>query len=95
MQPDGGISSMTHLVEPLQQTLISDGSSVRIVGAYGVSGSNCVNFIFFPNRTKAESLLNEFMSFQAEVSDRKGLHMIVAGDTNSYPQPSIDHNGGP
>ena len=33
---------------------LSDGATVRIVRAYGVSGSNCVNFVSFAAKKKAE-----------------------------------------
>ena len=73
----------------------SDGSTVRVVGAYGVSGANCANFTSFPGKVIAESLLCDFISEQVAFSDKKGIHMVVAGDMNSYQQPFIDHNGGP
>ena len=73
----------------------SGGSTVRVVGAYGVSGANCTNFTLFSEKVIAESLLCEFISEQVAFSDKKGIHMVVAGDMNSYQQPSIDHNGGP
>ena len=41
---------------------VSDGAIVRIVGAYGVSGSNCVDFVSFPAKNNAERLLNELIS---------------------------------
>ena len=72
-----------------------DGSTVRIIGAYGVSGSNCINFASFPSRVKAESLLNQFISEQVSYCSRNGIHVIVAGDLNSYQRPAIDHYGGP
>ena len=72
-----------------------DGSTVRIIGAYGVSGSNCINFASFPSKVKAESLLNQFISEQVSYCSRNGIHVIVAGDLNSYQRPAIDHYGGP
>ena len=74
---------------------LSDGSTVRVVGTYGVSGSNCANFSSFSAKNIAEGLLNDFISAQARLCDEKGFHMFVAGDINSYHQPAIDHNGGP
>ena len=74
---------------------MSDGSTVRVVGTYGVSGSNCANFTSFSAKKIAEGRLNDFVSVQAALCDEKGIHMIAAGDMNSYAQPAIDHNGGP
>lgn len=74
---------------------LSDGATVRIVCVYGVSGANCSNFVSFPAKKKAESIINEFIRSQAKLCDEKGLRMIVAGDINSYSQAVLDHNGGP
>ena len=74
---------------------LSVGATVRIVGAYGVSGANCANFVSFHSKKKAERFLNEFIRSQAKLCDEKGLRMIVASDINSYSQPVLDHNGGP
>ena len=74
---------------------LTNGSTVRIVPTYGVTGSNSANFTSLYAKKIAEGLLNDFLTEQAVVCDNKGWHMIVAGDINSYQQPSIDHNGGP
>ena len=74
---------------------LTDGSMVRVVPTYGVTGSNCANFASFSVKQVAEGIVNDFLTAQAVVCDNKGLRMIVAGDINSYHQPSTDHNGGP
>ena len=50
---------------------LSDGLTVRVVGAYGVSGSNCANFASFPANKKAEGLLIEFILAQANYVMKK------------------------
>ena len=74
---------------------MTDGSTVRIVLTYGVTVSNSANFTSLYAKQIAEGLLNDFLTEQAVVCDNTGWHMIVAGDINSYRQPSIDYNGGP
>ena len=74
---------------------LTDGSTVRILPTYGVSGSNSANFTSINAKKLAETLLNEFLTDQAIACDRNEWHMIVAGDINSFHQPAIDHNGGP
>ena len=72
-----------------------DGSTIRIIGVYGVSGASCVNFLSFPAKSKAECLLNEFMLSQFKYCSQNGAHAVVAGDLNSYQKPVLDHFGGP
>ena len=72
-----------------------DGSTIRIIGVYGVSGASCVNFLSFPSKPKAESFLNEFLLSQFKYCEQNGIHTVVAGDLNSYQKPELDHFGGP
>ena len=72
-----------------------DGSTIRIIGVYGVSGASGTNFLSFPSKSKAESLLNEFLLQQFKLCEQCGLHAVVAGDLNSYQKPEVDHFGGP
>ena len=72
-----------------------DGSTIRIIGTYGVSGSNCTNFTSFPAKVKAESVLNQFISEQVSYCSQNGIHVVVVGDLNSYQRPEIDHYGAP
>ena len=60
-----------------------DGSTIRIIGTYGVSGSNCTNFTSFPAKVKAESVLNQFISKQVSYCSQNGIRVVVVGDLNS------------
>ena len=74
---------------------LRDGSTIRIIGVYGVTGASCINFLSFPSKVKAEALLNEFLFQQFKICEQSGLHAVVAGDLNSYQKPEVDHFGGP
>ena len=75
--------------------VLRDGSTIRIIGVYGVTGASCTNFLSFPSKSKAEALLNEFLLQQFKICEQTGLHAVVAGDLNSYQKPEVDHFGGP
>ena len=72
-----------------------DGSTIRIIGVYGVSGASCVNFLSFPSKPTAEILLSEFLLSQFKYCAQNGIHTVVAGDLNSYQKLELDHFGGP
>ena len=74
---------------------LSEDSAVRVTAAYGVSGACCLSFVSFPAKCLAESKLNTFINTQARICEEKRYHMVVSGDTKSYPQPTSDHIGGP
>ena len=46
---------------------LRDGSTIRIIGVYGVTGASCTNFLSFPSKVKAEALLNEFLIQQFKI----------------------------
>ena len=74
---------------------LCDGSTIRIIGIYGVTGASCTNFLSFPSKVKAEMLLNEFLKQQFKLCEQSGYHAVVAGDLNSYQNPEMDDIGGP
>ena len=83
--PVGGLTTRTTCGNAIAADLVlSDGATVSIVGAYGVSGSNCANFVSCTDISNAASFLNDFMLSQAKLCDEKSFRMIVAGDINFF-----------
>ena len=68
---------------------LGDDSTARMNGTYGVSGACCPNFTSFTNKRKAEAKLNYYITTQTRTCYEKAYHMVVAGDMNSYTQPSL------
>ena len=48
---------------------LCDGSTIRIIGVYGVTGASCINFLSFQSKSKAEALLNEFLLQQFKICE--------------------------
>ena len=55
---------------------LSDGATIRIIRAYGVIGSNCVNFVSFPAKKTTERFINEFISSHAKLCEKEWLTHI-------------------
>ena len=74
---------------------LQDGSVLRGVGMYGVTGATAPNFTSLAGKVTVEKDIRSFLLDQAVMCDDHGWHMVVLGDMNSFTDPDLDRLGGP